>query len=197
MPKIDMNAYESATETSGSGGSRPTFTAGAYVLRIQAVRTAWETRNGLQRAEDRKCVRIVFDVAEGDCAYMMSDDDFYAGEDNDFKHSCWLSWKNMGFLKRIMRVLAESNPGFDPMAAFQADRWDLFVGKLFGAVVDGEVDTNDRGYDRWRNLSVGEWCTVADIRSGNHREPRIQDNRTAQAPASYGASDPYSADVPF
>lgn len=198
MPFIDKRAFDAAAESNSSGGGRPTFKAGAYVLRIQAVRTEWETRQGVQRAEDRQCVRLVFDVAEGECANMMSEDAFYHGADNDFKHCCYLSWKNLGFLKKIFRVLKESNPGFDPMAAFEADKWELFVGKLFGAVIDGTVDTNDRGYDRWKNLSVGEWYSVQDVRDGNCREPKIEDKRTkvASTPGGGYVDDPYS-DVPF
>ena len=200
MPKIDRDAYNAATESAGGGGgNRPTFAAGAYVLRVQAVRTEWETRSGIQRADERQCVKIVYDVAEGECANMMSDDGWYHGEDNDYKHCCYLSWKNYGFLKKIMRVFRESNPGFDPEAAFEADRWELFIGKLFGAVIDGEVDTNDRGYDRWKNLKVGEWVSAQDVRNGNHRDPYIEDNRQKvdANPPLVSSGDPYAAEIPF
>ena len=100
--------------------------------------------------------------------------EFY--EDKDWLHRDYLSWKNVGFLKKKLRAFTESNPGFDALAAFQADKWEMFEGKLFGVVLDGEVSTNDYGNDRW-TLKVGDVVDAETVRSGKAREPKITDNR--------------------
>lgn len=194
MPKIDNDAFEAAQESSGGGISQ--MMPGAYILRIQAVRTEGTTRSGHWTSDQKQYVQLVYDVAEGEFAGKYSDEYFTdamgrVDADKDYMHVHYLSWKNMGYLKKQLRVLSESNPGFDARAAFEADKWEMFVGKLFGAVLDGEVDTNDRGYDRWR-LSVGDIVTVQDVRSGNCRDPKVEDKRTPAAPAPSTYDD-----VPF
>ena len=200
MPKLDHAAYEAAAEGNG-GGSIAQMTPGAYVCRIQAVRTEGSTRSGRWTSDEKEYVLFVYDIAEGPHAGRYSDDYFCdAGgrvdPDKDYMHCVYMSFKvkAYGMLKRRLRAITASNPGFDAEAAFEADRWEMFVGKQFGAVLDGEVDTNDRGYDRWR-LSVGEVVSVQDVRDGNCREPKVTDNRAKveAAPASGGAYD----DVPF
>lgn len=194
MPKINMEEYNAATETNGGGFAQ--MTPGAYVLRIQAIRTEGTTRSGKWTSEEKQYVQVIWDIDEGPFAGHYSDDYFTLFDgtpnpDRDFIHCHYMSWKNYGFLKKQLRILTESNPGFDALAAFEADRWGMFIGKKFGAVLDGEVDTNDRGYDRWK-FEIGELITVEDVHSGNHREPKVTDKRT-QAVDNGGAYD----DVPF
>ena len=195
MPRIDMDEYNAASESSGGGFAQ--MLPGAYVVRIQAVRTEGDTKSGGHwTSDEKKYVKLVYDIAEGEFAGKYSDDYFtdLKGnplEERDYAHCHYLSWKNMGYLKRQLNAITASNRGFDALAAFRADKWDMFVGKLFGVVLDGEVDTNDRGYDRWR-FSVGDVVSADDARTGNCREPRIEDKR-AQVQASTSLYD----DVPF
>lgn len=195
MPKIDNDAYAAATET--SGGIRQMI-PGAYILRIQAVRTEGDTRKGHWTSDEKQYVQLVYDVAEGEFTGNYSDDYFMdalgrVDADKDFMHSTYLSWKNLGYLKKQLRILTEGNPGFDAKAAFDADKWELFVGKKFGGVIDGEVSTNDSGFDRWK-LHFGEIVSVQDVRDGKCREPEIEDNRTVVKAAP---STTYLDDVPF
>lgn len=194
MGLIDRKAYEAATESSGEGGIRQ-LVPGAYVCTVQAVRTEGDTRSGHWDYRDKQYVKVVYDIAEGEFAGKYSED-YFVGfdgkplEEKDFAHSFFLSWKNYGFLKRRVRAFDESNPGFDALAAIDGEKFDLLVGKKFGVVLDGTVDLNDRGYDRWR-FDVGEVVPVSDVRSGSCREPKVTDNRKAAATSTD------SDDLPF
>ena len=198
MPRIDMNDYNSAEESQGGGFKQ--LVPGAYVVRIQAVRTEWyDNWNQCDKnSEQDKMAWFVFDIAEGEFAGEFSRD-FYMKNgrldpNKDFLHQAAYAWYNVGKLKLFNRVLAESNPGFDPMAAFNADRWEMYVGKLFGVVLNGTVTTNDNGYDQWR-LRSGDIISVNDVRTGNHKEPKITDKRTkVEDPQDFGngyTADPY------
>lgn len=199
MPRIDMQAYENAEEKTGGGGIEQ-MEPGVYELVVRAVRTEWDTKTGHTDGIAKECVKLVYDVASGPFEGRYSDA-YFMGWDNlpdpekDYAHSCFLSWKNLGYFKHRMNVLAACNPGFDPMAAFEADRWDQFVGRRFWAVIDGEVSLNDRGYDRWR-LDVGEWITGEQARTGDHRDAKVTDKRHATT-ASVAATSTAYDDIPL
>lgn len=197
MPKIDRAEYMSTESKQGGGSGFAQMEPGVYELRIQAIRTEWDTKNGHTDGLAKQCVKLVYDVASGDFAEHYSDA-YFMGWDGrpdpemDYRHSCFLSWKNLAYFKGKMEALAAANPGFDPLAAFEADRWEMFVGKTFWAVIDGEVSLNDNGYDRW-TLDVGAWITPEQARTGEHPEPKVTDNRKkpkggGSAPSAYGAT---------
>lgn len=204
MPRIDRNAYETAEAKQGGGYSQPT--AGAYVLRIQTVRTEWEEmdfKTGLREthnASTDSSVLFIYDIDEGDCAGEYSRE-FYEKDgrldpNKDWMHQAKYGWWDMGRLKQFNNVLSACNPGFDPLAAMEADQWQMFVGKRFGAVLNGTVTTNDNGYDSWR-LRCGDIITDDQVRNGDHKEPKVTDKRkktAQQAPAQGG--DLYD-DIPF
>lgn len=194
MPIINRNEYESTEAKSGGGGIEQ-MEPGVYELVITAVRTEWDTKNGHTNGADKECVKLVYDVASGPFEGRYAEA-YFMGWDNrpdpekDYAHCCYLSWKNLGYLKHRMNVLAACNPGFEPLAAFEADRWDRFVGRKFWCVMDGEVSLNDRGYDRWR-LDVGEWITGEQARTGDHRDPKVTDRRGASTNAQAAPSSAY------
>lgn len=198
MPKIDRNEYMNTEAKTGGGGGFAQMEPGVYELCIQAVRTEWDTLNGHTDGIAKQCVKIVYDVASGEFEKRYSDAYFVDWDgkpdpEKDYAHSCYLSWKNVGYLKGRLQALDAANPGFDSLAAFEADRWDMFVGKRFWAVLDGEVDLNDNGYDRWK-LDVAAWVTPEQVRSGDFPEPKVTDNRSKPkgggsiAPKTYGAT---------
>ena len=196
MPKIDQAEY-SKTEAKQGGGGFAQMEPGVYELSIQAVRTEWDTKNGHTDGIAKQCVKIVYDVASGDFAQHFSDAYFleWDGSPNpelDYRHSTMLSWKNLAYLKGKLEALDADNPGFNALAAFEADRWDMFIGKRFWAVIDGTVSLNDNGYDRWV-LDVGAWITPQQAASGDHPEPKVTDERSKRkggsaAPSAYGAT---------
>ena len=144
MPKLGKE-FDEAQESTVGGGEFKRMEPGVYMCRIQAVQDEWETSTGLQKAEDRQCVRVVVDVDEGDFAGEFSRD-FYVGR--DWMHACYMSWKpsGAGLLKHSLKALDEANPGFDSRAAFEADQWMLFIGKRVLMGWNGQERTNDRGY---------------------------------------------------
>ena len=156
MPKINRDEYNAAAL---DGGTFKEFCPGAYVGKIMAVRTEFdeydfERREVVTRTADSdSAVMFVYDIAEGEFAGEFSRD-YYASENKDFLHRVRYSWENLRDLKRFDIALKESNPGFNPEAAFDADNWDAYVGKLFGFVADGTHYTKDNGFDGWKNINV-------------------------------------------
>lgn len=144
MPKINSDLFDSAQESTASDGFKR-MEPGVYECIITGIDTEWTTRAGLQRAEDRQCVRVQLDVAEGEHAGEFSRD-FYA--DKPWMRSIFMSWsdKALGMLKHTLKGLDEANPGFDSRAAFEADKWTLFIGKKCRVLWNGQERTNDRGF---------------------------------------------------
>ena len=200
MPKIDMEEYNAA-----SVGGFKQLVPGRYVVIIQAVRKEfeemdWDLGARVTKTVDDKCVMFPFDIAEGPFCGEFSRD-FYIGADGkldtkkDWMHEVKYHWDNIEDFKKFNQVLEASNPGFDVMAAFQADRWDMYVGKKFGLVLNGTVTTNDRGYDTWRLRPGRGIYTVDEVRDGETPEPRITDKRVKlPEPTSTYLSDD---DLPF
>lgn len=193
MPKIDKNQYEAA-EAMG-GGEYKRMEAGGYVCTIQAVRTRGTDYNGneVDYVSDKSYVKLIWDVAEGEFAGKFSDD-YWAGEDKDYAHQFYLSWKNLGALKNAIQCLDESNPGFDSMAAFESDKWALFIGKQFGIVLGEEEYLANDGSVKTR-FGFGRIKSVQDIRDGKFKVPPLKklDGAEEEQPAKAETYD----DVPF
>lgn len=144
MPKLDPTEWEAANEST-AGGDFKAMTPGVYMCEIKGVQTEWDTRDGHVTSDERQCVRVLLDVAEGEFAGEFSRP-FYA--DKQYAHVVYMSWKQtaLGMLKHTFKALDEANPGFDSKAAFEADKWTMFVGKRCLVQFDGRERTNDRGY---------------------------------------------------
>lgn len=202
MPKINMQEYEAAEAMSGE---RARMGAGGYVVIIQAVRT--EGTDGMGRRIDyvnaKEYVKLIYDVAEGDFAGKFSDE-YWSGTDKDYGHQIFMSWKNMGALKNTINCLDESNPGFDAMAAFEADKWELFIGKKLGIVVGEEEYRANDGTIKTR-LGFPRIKSVQDIHDGKFRVPALkkleEDNdgyfAAPSTPAPGQAASVYDEDIPF
>lgn len=199
MPKIDKQAYDSAEVS--TGGEFQRMAPGGYVVQIQAVRT--EGKDGYGRIVDyvsaRDYVKLIYDIAEGDLAGKFSDS-FWAGEDKDYAHQIFLSWKNMGAFKGNIQAIDESNPGFDALAAFEADRWELFIGKKVGIVVGEEEYRANDGTVKTR-LGFPRLKSVQDIRAGKFRVPQLKKLEGEQGynakPDPVPAEGAYDEDIPF
>ena len=194
MPKnFDMNAYNEAEASTGGDFKR--MTAGGYVVRIQAVRTKGEDYGReIDYPNEKMYVKLIYDIAEGEFEGKFSDD-YWADEDKDWGHQIYLSWKNMGAFKGSMQAIEESNPGFDAMAAFTADKWTLFVGKLVGIVLGEEEYMGNDGTVKIR-FTFPRLKSVQDIRAGKFKVPELKKLDGAQAPAKQQSDDIYD-DLPF
>ena len=201
MPKIDKNEYAAAETVGGEFKRMP---AGGYVCAIQAVRT--DGKDGYGRAidyvQEKMYVKLIFDVIEGEYAGYYSDD-YWATPERDYGHQFFLSWKNLGALKNAITCLDESNPGFDAMAAFEADQWELFIGKKMGLVIGEEEYTANDGSIKTRH-TLPRIKSVADIEAGKFRVPALKTlnggtqtlNGVSFPAAAAPAADNYD-DVPF
>lgn len=193
MPKIDKTEYENA-EAVGGGGEYQKMPAGGYVVAVQAVRTKGTDYYGneVDYIAGKQYVKLIYDVVEGEFAGKFSDE-YWADESRDWGHQFYMSWKNLGALKNAIQCLDESNPGFDAMAAFEADKWELFVGKKFGIVLGEEEYRANDGTVKTR-FGFGRIKSAQDIRDGKFKVPplkRLEGERDEAAGAST------YADVPF
>ena len=111
--------------------------AGPYVARLV----------NLIDNETKEYVEVIFDIAEGEHAGYYSDD---WGKSHPYAHHFFMSYKEsaLGMLKGRLEAIATSNPGFDPFAAWDAGRLDIFINRLVGINLqeeeyeyDGEVKT--------------------------------------------------------
>jgi len=207
-------ANYNTTEAKMSDGFEP-VTPGVFVLRVQAVRTQWTERD-YQTGLDKNCsvatdaaVMLVYDIADGVHASEYTKEFFLAqggalDPKKDFLHQYKFIWGDLNnptdaaSTKWVLDTFTASNPGFDALAAFNADRFDLFEGKLFGAVLNGTVKTNEKGYDSWSLRPRKKIYSVQELQNGVDRdgkpiaEPRITDKRTKVEESSTSVA---SADV--
>lgn len=195
MPVIDNNAYAEAQASTGETAKMP---AGGYVVRIQAVRTQGEDYNHrpIDYVAEKQYVKLIYDIAEGDFAGKYSDD-YWAGEDKDYGHQIFMSWKNLGVLKNTISCLDESNPGFDSKAAFDADKWMLFIGKYLGIVLGEEEYIGNDGSLKTR-FTMPRIKSVADIRAGKFKVPELKRLPESERPkATAEPASIYDDDIPF
>jgi len=201
MPKINQDEYKAA---SAMTGEYKRMGAGGYVCAIQAVRTKGTDSYGreIDYVNEKDYVVLIYDIIEGEFAGNFSTD-YWVGEEKDYGHRFFLSWKNYGALKNTLQSLDESNPGFDSMAALEADKWELFIGKKIGLVFGEEEYRGNDGSIKTR-LSLPRAKSIQDIRDGKFRTPAIKKIEGAESSTDAfveGKTDlpPVSAydDVPF
>lgn len=152
MRNIDWLNIEASGE-----GSFDRLEPGAYVGTITAMTDE----------ESKQYVRMLFDIAEGKHKGFFSDD-FY--KDKPWAHQMILSYRDkaLPMLKGRMETINRCNPGFDAMAAFDANL-SLFAGKRVGLVMreeeyfDKKSETFKMGSARCFRL-----CSIEDVASGKY-----------------------------
>ncbi len=207
MPKIDFDQYEKAKAIEGDGGLQK-LQAGGYVATITAVRTEWEDSFGREWTSDEKeYVKLIFDITEGEQANIFADDK-YLDPEFDWAHWACLSWKGvnddtrrMGMLKGIMTAFNESNAGFDAFAAFQADKWDLFIGKQIGFII-GEEEYENREGEVAIKTTLPKFRSVSTIREGKFSVPKLKKLKRDDADVStltrtVQPAGAYDGELPF
>lgn len=170
-------------QSSSDGGYEP-LPAGAYVAKIIAMNDN----------EPREYVEVVFDIAEGPKSGYYSD---AFGVAHPYTHHFYLSYKNtvLGMLKGRLEAIQKSNPGFDPFAAWDAGRLDMFKNRRVGINLQEEEYRNNSGEIRTR-LNV---CQVTDaqlVRDGKvkARPKKEIQGKTASTPSPSSADD---IEIPF
>lgn len=179
MRSFNWNSIASSNE----GGFKK-LEAGPYVARI----------TDMEDNPQREYVEVVFDIAEGKDAGYYSDD---WGRNHPYAHHFFMSYKEtaLPMLKGRLEAIAASNPGFDPFAAWDAGRADMFVGKLVGInLQEEEYETSD-GEVRTR-LNVCQVVDVQRVRDGKvkARDPKKLGGKTAPATKP---TEVYAGEIPF
>ena len=181
MRSINWNNVEAKAD-----GDFKQLAPGPYVARI--VRA--------DDKPDKEYVEIVFDIAEGANAGFYSDD---WGKSHPYAHHFFMSYKEtaLGMLKGRMEAIAASNPGFDPFAAWDAGRVEMFEGRLVGINLQEEEYEGSDGEIRTR-LNVCQVVDAAKVRSGEIKPREIK--KLGGKQPSKGAPKPskvYTGEIPF
>lgn len=179
MKSVNWNSIQA------SSGGFERLPAGPYVVKIVDAKDN----------ERREYIEFIFDIAEGPKANYFSDD---WGKNHPYAHHFFLSYKDsaLGIAKGHLEAIGKSNPGFDPFAAFNAGRPDMFIGRLVGVnIQDEEYEAND-GTTKTRQ-NVVRIVKAQDVRDGKEK---VFEKKTL-APKAHNetvtSSDIYSADIPF
>lgn len=202
MPKLD-STFEEAQESTVGSGYEP-MEPGAYMCRVQAVRTqGTDARGATWTASGKQYVVLILDVDEGEHAGKFSDE-YWAGEDKDYGHRLYMSWKPsaMGMLKHTFAAFEDANAGFDARAAFEADRWELFVGRRLRVQWNAREYESNRGELRYsvrpdRALTATDKPrTVIELLGGEKAD--FAEYKALRAAASAAApAAAYGDDIPF
>lgn len=151
MRSFDWNSIEE----SGDGDFTP-LPAGPYVVTIvDAI-----------DHPDRENVEVIYDIAEGEHRGYYSDD---FGKKNTWSHRFYLSYRTDGGLRmtkgRLLKI-QESNPGFDPFAAWDAGRVDMFRNRIVGVNLQ-EVEYKNSSDELKTKLEVCQVMSAQAVRDGS------------------------------
>jgi hypothetical protein len=187
MRKLNWNNIQATTD-----GEYSSLPAGPYVARIV----------DMVDNEQKEYVELVWDIAEGEHAGRYSDE---WGQQHPYAHHLFLSYKEtaLGMLKGRLESIEKSNPGFDPFAAWDAGRLDIFANRLVGVNLQEEEYERSDGETGTR-LNV---CQVVDaqmVRDGKvkPREKktlgggRVGGGKVVTASPGF-AANAMSANIPF
>ena len=177
----------SSITASADGGGFERLEAGAYVARIVEF----------VDMPSREYVEVVFDIAEGPRAGFYSDD---WGKAHPYAHHFFMSYKDTAsnMLKGRLEAIAASNPGFDPFAAWDAGRAEMFEGKLVGINLQEEEYKRNDGELATR-LNVCQVVSAKDVRDGKvkARPKKTLDGGGTSKPAAPKKADVYAGEIPF
>jgi hypothetical protein len=191
-----MRSLNWSSITASADGDFQQLPAGGYVARIV----------DMVDNEKKEYVELVLDIAEGEFAGRYSDK---WGQEHPYAHHLFLSYKDtaLPMLKGRLETIQASNSGFDPFAAWDAGRLDMFRGRLLGINLQEEEYESTDGKVRTR-MNVCQVIPVDDVRQG---KVRVRDKKTldgvakpttgttSAAPASSsGSNAPVNEDdIPF
>ena len=176
----------SSITASADGGGFERLEAGAYVARIVEF----------VDMPSREYVEVVFDIAEGPRAGFYSDD---WGKAHPYAHHFFMSYKDTAsnMLKGRLEAIAASNPGFDPFAAWDAGRAEMFEGKLVGINLQEEEYRRNDGELATR-LNVCQVVSAKDVRDGKVKaRPKKTLDGGGAKPAAPKKVDVYAGEIPF
>lgn len=171
-------------QASSDGGFTP-LPAGPYVATI----------TDMSDNPSREYVEVVFDIAEGKHAGFYSDD---WGKAHPYAHHFFLSYKEsaLGMLKGRLDAIAKSNPGFDPFAAWDAGRTDMFVRRLVGInLQEEEYRRNDGEIGTRMNV-----CQIVDAQSVRDGKVKTREKKLlggSSKPVTSKPTPAWDGEIPF
>ncbi len=182
---------------SADGGDFVKIEPGGYVARIV----------DMVDNEQREYVELVWDIAEGEHAGHYSDD---WGKAHPYAHHLFMSYKDtaLGMLKGRLEAIQRSNNGFDPFAAWDAGRLDMFRGRLFGINLQ-EEEYLTRDNEKRTRMNVCQVVDAQRVRDGRVkvRPLKTLDGTNAPAPksssggsggqTSFASTAAENVDIPF
>lgn len=147
---------------------------------------------------EKEYVELIFDIAEGPKAGYYSDK---RGKEHPNAHRIFLSYKDtaLGMLKGRLEAIQSSNPGFDPFAAWDAGRLDMFYGRLLGINLQEEEYRRNDG-NVGTSLSVCQVVPAQDVRDGKIkvRAPKKLDGtQAAPKPSTAAVVEDENIKMPF
>lgn len=175
------------TEASTDGGFEK-LPAGPYVAKIV----------DMVDNDSKQYVELVFDIAEGEHANFYGDE---WGKEHPFAHHIFLSYKDtaLGMLKGRLQAIQESNPGFDPFAAWDAGRLDMFNGRILGInLQEEEYERNDG--ETGTRLTVCQVVPAQHVRDGKIKARDIKKLKGGSASTSTTVTpvvEAYNGPIPF
>ena len=177
-----------ATTEASTDGDFEKLPAGPYVAKIV----------DMVDNDSKQYVELVFDIAEGEHANFYGDK---WGKEHPFAHHIFLSYKDtaLGMLKGRLQAIQESNPGFDPFAAWDAGRLDMFAGRILGINLQEEEYERSDGETGTR-LTACQVVPAQDVRDGKIKTRDIKKLKNGAAP-TYTTVTPvmeaYNGPIPF
>lgn len=118
---------------------------------------------------EKEYVEVIYDIAEGQHAGYYSDE---WGKSHPYAHHFYMSYKEtaLGMLKGRLDAFAASNAGFDPFAAWDGGRLDMFRGRIVG------INLQEEEYERDGEVRVRlNVCGVMDVQ-------RVRDGKVKPKP---------------
>ena len=185
--KLNWNSIQASSD-----GEFEALPAGPYVAKIV----------DMVDNEQREYVEVVFDIAEGPKAGYYSDD---WGKQHPYAHHFFMSYKDtaLGMLKGRLEAIQKSNPGFDPFAAWDAGRLDIFHNRIVGINLQEEEYEKREGGIGTR-LNVYQVVDAQMVRDGKvkTREKKLLGGKPASASGNGNGSGSAAAtaakvDIPF
>ena len=185
MRSINFDTVEAIEDGAGSNG----LPAGLYVIQV----------TDMVDVPNKEYVEVVYDIYEGEYK------DFYAdewGKKNPWAHRFIMSYKDsemaLRFLKGRLQAFTESNPGFDALQAFSAQRLDMFKGRVVAIDLREEEYKNNEGEIKVRK-SVSQVRSVLKLRNNEmkHQDKKLLPESERGTQAQAATPDYSNITVPF
>lgn len=173
-------------QASSDDGGFVSLPAGPYVARIIDA-----TDN-----PSREYVEVVWDIAEGE--HTAHYDDAW-GQAHPYAHHFFMSYKEraLGMLKGRLEAIAASNPGFDPFAAWDAGRLDMFKGRLVG--INLQEEEYERDGEVKVRMNVCQIVNAQRVRDGEikARARKTLDGKPTQKSTKPAPAPEWNGEIPF